>query len=43
MFMTAKQASEKWGISDRRIRVLCSEGKFPVRTKKDAVGKFLWM
>ena len=27
MFITAKQASEKWGISDRRIRVLCSEGK----------------
>ncbi len=29
MFMTAKEASEKWGISDRRIRVLCSEGKIP--------------
>ena len=27
MFLTVKQASEKWGISDRRIRVLCSEGK----------------
>ena len=27
MFMTVKQVSEKWGISDRRIRVLCSEGK----------------
>ncbi len=27
MFMTAKEASEKWGISDRRIRILCSEGK----------------
>ncbi len=27
MFMTAKEASEKWGISDRRIRVLCAEGK----------------
>ena len=27
MFMTVKQASEKWGISDRRVRVLCSEGK----------------
>ena len=27
MFMTVKQASEKWGISDRRIRVLCAEGK----------------
>ena len=29
MFMTAQEASEKWGISDRRIRVLCSEGKIP--------------
>ena len=29
MFFTVKQASEKWGISDRRIRVLCSEGKIP--------------
>lgn len=27
MFMTVKQASEKWGISDRRIRVLCAQGK----------------
>lgn len=29
MFMTIKQAAEKWGISDRRIRVLCAEGKIP--------------
>lgn len=29
MFMSVKQASEKWGISDRRIRVLCAEGKIP--------------
>ena len=29
MFMSIKQAAEKWGISDRRIRVLCSEGKIP--------------
>ena len=29
MFLTVKQASEKWDISDRRIRVLCSEGKIP--------------
>lgn len=29
MFMTVKQASEKWGISDRRIRVLCAAGKIP--------------
>ena len=29
MFITVKQASEKWGISDRRVRILCSEGKIP--------------
>lgn len=29
MFITVKQAAEKWGISDRRIRVLCSEGRIP--------------
>ena len=29
MFITVKQAASKWGISDRRIRVLCSQGKIP--------------
>lgn len=29
MFMTVKEAAEKWNISDRRIRVLCSENKIP--------------
>ena len=27
MFLTAKEVAEKWGISDRRVRILCSEGK----------------
>lgn len=27
MFMTTKQAAERWGISDRRVRILCAEGK----------------
>ena len=27
MFMTVKQAAEKWGISERRVRALCSAGK----------------
>lgn len=52
MFMTVKQASEKWGISDRRIRVLCSEGKIsgayqegrgwkiPADAKKPADGRY---
>lgn len=26
-YMSSKEASEKWGISDRRIRVLCNEGR----------------
>lgn len=52
MFMTVKQASEKWGISDRRVRTLCSEGKvsgayqegrrwkIPVDAKKPADGRY---
>lgn len=27
MYITVKQAAEKWGISERRIRVLCTQGK----------------
>lgn len=27
MYMTVKQAAKKWGISDRRVRTLCVEGK----------------
>ena len=52
MFMTVKQAAEKWGISDRRIRVLCSEGKIagahqegrawkiPIKAEKPADGRY---
>lgn len=29
MFMTVKQAAESWDISERRVRVLCTEGKIP--------------
>ena len=29
MYITVNQAAEKWGISDRRVRILCSEGKIP--------------
>lgn len=29
MYMTVKQAAEKWEISDRRVRILCSEAKIP--------------
>ena len=41
MFMTVKQAAEKWGISDRRIRVLCSEGKIPGAYQEAECGKSL--
>ena len=27
MYMTVKQVAEKWGISDRRVRILCAEDK----------------
>lgn len=26
-FITANQAAQKWGISQRRVQVLCSEGR----------------
>lgn len=29
MYMTVKTAAEKWKISDRRVRILCTEGKIP--------------
>ena len=28
-YMTTLEAAGKWGISDRRVRVLCSQGKIP--------------
>lgn len=44
MYITVKQASEKWGISDRRVRVLCSEGKIPgAHIKREELGKYHMM
>ena len=40
MYITVKQASEKWGISDRRVRVLCSEGKIPYDAIKPTDGRY---
>jgi len=31
--MTAQEAAAKWGISDRRVRVLCAEDKIPEAVK----------
>jgi DNA binding domain, excisionase family len=28
-FISTKEASEKWGISERRIQKLCEEGRIP--------------
>ena len=50
--MTTKEASERWGISERRVRILCSEGRIagvvqegrgwniPVDSQKPADGRF---
>ena len=35
-YMTTKQAAELWGMSDRRVRILCADGKIPNAVK---VGK----
>ena len=52
MYMTVQEASEKWGISDRRVRVLCAEGKIagayqegrgwkiPIDAEKPSDGRF---
>ncbi|MCM1175002.1 MAG: Fic family protein [Blautia sp.] len=34
MYITVKQAAEKWGISDRRVRILCSEGRISGVTRE---------
>ena len=26
-YITAKQAAQKWGISERRVQVLCEQGR----------------
>ena len=32
-YLSIKQTSEKWGITVRRIQVLCAEGRIPGATK----------
>ncbi|WAM05910.1 hypothetical protein OM999_01495 [Mycoplasmopsis cynos] len=43
MFITAKQASMKWKISDRRVRILCAEGKVTGVIKKEEFEKYQLM
>lgn len=33
-YISAKQAAEQWGLSDRRVRVLCEQGKIEGATKQ---------
>lgn len=39
MFMTIKQAAEKWGISDSRIRTLCRNGRIPGAVREGKLWK----
>lgn len=32
-YLSIKQTSERWGISTRRIQILCNEGRVPGATK----------
>lgn len=32
-YLSIKQTSEKWGITVRRIQVLCTEGRIPSATE----------
>lgn len=32
-YLSVRQTSEKWGISVRRVNILCSEGRIPGATK----------
>lgn len=34
-FMTTKEAAEKWNITERRINVLCKEGRIPGAYKEN--------
>ena len=29
LYITAAQAAEKWNISQRRVQILCAEGRLP--------------
>ena len=32
-YLSIRQISEKWGLSTRRVNVLCTEGRIPGATK----------
>ena len=39
MYITVKEASLKWGLSDRRVRTLCAEGKIAGATRNGRAWK----
>ena len=39
MYLSVKQAAEKWDISDRRVRILCQEGKISGAFRQGRVWK----
>ena len=36
-YITAKEASEKWGVTPRRVNYLCAAGRIPGAVKKASV------
>lgn len=40
MYITVKEAAEKWNLSDRRVRVLCEEGKVEGAVHVGVIGMF---
>lgn len=40
-YMTIQEASQLWGITSRRIQVLCSEGRLDGAVNSEGSGLFL--
>jgi len=41
-YLSIKQTSEKWGISTRRIQILCTEGRVPGAVKIGSYWAIPW-
>ena len=39
MYISVKQAAEKWGVSDRKVRMLCEKGKIAGAKRGGGSGK----
>lgn len=42
-YLSIRQTADRWGISIRRIQVLCTEGRIPGAMKIGSIGPFLLM